>query len=94
MALNIKTDHVCELARRAAERTGLTQVSVLERALEQYLEVLDSAAAAPDEDEAERRRRGEARVLLGELRTRLTDEDRAAIRQGAEGLYDEAGLSR
>ena len=34
MALNIKNERVCRLAKEAAERTGRTQVSVLEEALE------------------------------------------------------------
>ena len=44
MALNIKNERVCRLAKEAAERTGRSQVSVLEAALEDYLAKVSAAS--------------------------------------------------
>lgn len=41
MSLNIKNQRVHDLAREAARRSGETQTSVIEKALEQYLADLD-----------------------------------------------------
>ncbi len=64
MALNIKNERVCELAREAGRRTGQTQTSAIERALEVYLDSLDI------EDATRERRRDAA---LREQR-RMIDE--------------------
>lgn len=85
MSLNIKNERVHALAREAARRTGETQTSVIERALERLLASLD---AAPD-DEA---RRARLSALMQEIRETTTDEDRRAAKRAMEGLYDEHGL--
>ena len=41
MSLNIKNEHVHELAREAARRTGKSQTSVIEEALERFLADLE-----------------------------------------------------
>ncbi|MBD3782828.1 MAG: type II toxin-antitoxin system VapB family antitoxin [Micrococcales bacterium] len=83
MSLNIKKPRVHDLAREAALRTGLSQTSVIEVALEQYLATLTS----PDDDVA---RRGRIDAILTDIDRSLTDEDREAIR--SLDLYDERGL--
>ena len=83
VSLNIKNEHVHDLVRQAAERTGLSQTSVVERAMEQLL-------ASLDDDKEARRRSVDA--ILAEIRVQmkkpgpplLTDDD----------LYDENGLPR
>lgn len=83
VGLNIKNEHVHDLVRQAAERTGLSQTSVVERAIEQLL-------ASLDDDKEARRRSVDA--ILAEIRVQmrkpgpplLTDDD----------LYDENGLPR
>ena len=93
MALNIKNDRVCRLAKEAAERTGRTQVSVLEDALERYLAELASAEAARERQVTERRHR--VNQIVAEFNEGLTDEDRAAIRRYVdEEMYDADGLPR
>ncbi len=85
MGLNIKNERVHALARDAAQRTGLSQTSVIEEALVQYLQRLDSA-----------RREDRARVdeILAMFDARLTDDDRAEMRAFMEDMYDEDGLPR
>jgi antitoxin VapB len=81
VSLNIKNEHVHDLVRQAAERTGLSQTGVVEKALEQLL-------ASLDDDKEARRRSVDA--ILAEIRVQmrkpgpplLTDDD----------LYDENGL--
>ena len=90
MALNIKNEHVHTLARDAARRTGLTQTSVLERALEEFLARLDAPDEVAERRDAERRART-ARILA-EVDELLTDEDRAAMGRTMEEMYDERGL--
>jgi antitoxin VapB len=83
VSLNIKNEHVHDLVRQAAERTGLSQTGVVEKALEQLL-------ASLDDDKEARRRSVDA--ILAEIRVQmrkpgpplLTDDD----------LYDENGLPR
>jgi antitoxin VapB len=83
MGLNIKNERVHQLVREAAQRTGLSQTSVIEEALKHYLRDLD------DEKRAIRRRVDE---ILADFDARLTDEDRAQMRAAADDLYDERGL--
>jgi antitoxin VapB len=93
MALNIKNERVCRLAKEAAERTGRTQVSVLEEALEHYLAELASAQAAREREVKDRLDR--VQQIVAEFNEGLTDEDRAAIRRYLdEEMYDEDGLPR
>ncbi len=85
MSLNIKNERVHSLAREAAQRTGTTQTSVIERALEQLLASLDAQA----EEEARRRR---LEALLAEIRSTVTEQDRAAAQQAMDEMYDANGL--
>ncbi len=85
MSLNIKNERVHQLARDAAQRTGLSQTSVIEEALLQYLRRLD------DEQGAKRRRVDE---ILADIDARLTDKDRDEMRAFAEDMYDDLGLPR
>ncbi|WP_353507488.1 type II toxin-antitoxin system VapB family antitoxin [Intrasporangium sp.] len=92
MALNIKNEHVHTLAREAARRTGLTQTSVLERALEEFL------ARLPDAEDADelriRERRAKVDEVLREMHALIGDEDRAAVKRFMEEMYDDHGLPR
>jgi antitoxin VapB len=86
MSLNIKNERVHQLARDAAQRSGLSQTSVIEEALLQYLRRLD------DEQDAKRRRVDE---ILAVFDARLTDEDRAEMKAFMNDMYDdETGLPR
>lgn len=81
VSLNIKNEHVHDLVRTAAERTGLSQTSVVERAISELLASLDN-----DLEEREKR----IDEILADMRSRLTDADRAAL--NSDFLYDENGL--
>lgn len=85
MSINIKNPRVHELAKRAAELTGETQTSVIEKALERLLADLETAASR----EAKRVR---VDRILAAIDDRLTDEDRQALT--TDDLYDERGLPR
>ena len=86
MSLNIKNDHVHELAREAARRTGKSQTSVIEEALEKLLADL----------EHERRRVG----LKEDLMAIAADFQARTVSAGdgplsSDWLYDEqTGLPR
>ncbi|WP_232678060.1 type II toxin-antitoxin system VapB family antitoxin [Nocardioides sp. R-C-SC26] len=82
MSLNIKNPRVHELAREAARRTGKTQTSVIEEALEQLLRGL------PDEDS----RADRAWAWYRRMAAGRTDEERVALRAAEGDLYDEDGL--
>lgn len=84
MGLNIKNDHVHALAREAARRTGQSQTSVIQSALEQLLLTLDQNAAGGAPDRISH--------ILRDFDTTLTAEDRAAMT--TDELYDELGLPR
>ncbi|WEV78821.1 type II toxin-antitoxin system VapB family antitoxin [Janibacter cremeus] len=88
MAMNIKNERVHELAREAARRAGTTQTSVLEAALEQYLEVL----RAEDGTSGTAAKLVRARDIVHRMRSDMTDEQRSGIRHDLEALYDEDGL--
>lgn len=88
MAMNIKNERVHALAREAARRSGGTQTSALEAALEQYLQTLgDEGSASEAEDKLARAKR-----IVVEMRDSLTDEDRDAMRADLDEMYDEQGL--
>jgi len=84
VSLNIKNEHVHELARKAASLTGKSQTSVIEAALEKYLADL----------EHERRNVGlkeDIRAIVEDFQARMTPEDRE--RMTTDWLYDdETGL--
>jgi len=86
MSLNIKNERVHQLVRDAAQRTGLSQTSVIEEALKHYLRDLD------EQQSATRRRVDE---ILAVFDARLTDQDRAEMTKMMDDLYDdETGLPR
>lgn len=85
MSLNIKNEHVHALARQLAERTGATQTSAIEDALERRLADLD----ARDREAARRRR---LLRLMDEIESETTDEQRDATRRVQDQMYDESGL--
>ena len=87
MSLNIKNEHVHELAREAARRTGRSQTSVIELALEQLLESI------PDEGRVARKR-ARMDTVLADIRAELTSEDRLALATAMDDLYDADGLPR
>ena len=87
MALNIKNERVCRLAKQAAELTGQSQVSALEQALEALI------AEAQRDRERERRVRL-TRELVMSWQGTVTDEDREWTRRFMEDMYDEDGLPR
>lgn len=86
MSLNIKNERVHQLVRDAAQRTGLSQTSVIEEALKRYLRDLD------EQQSATRRRVDE---ILAVFDARLTDRDRAEMTKMMDDMYDdETGLPR
>lgn len=85
MALNIKNKRVCELARRAADRFKTTQVDVIERAL---LELLNQ------EEQLRQARFDKIMKLAEEIHDSMTDEEREALRNVDQEIYDRDGLPR
>ena len=85
MSLNIKNERVHALAREAARRTGRSQTSAIELALEKLIGDLDHVA-----DQRERRRRLDE--LMDEIDATMTDEIRAGLSTAQDELYDEDGL--
>ena len=85
MALNIKNKRVCELARRAADRFKTTQVDVIERAL---LELLNQ------EEQLRQARFDKIMKLAEEIHDSMTDEEREALQNVDQEIYDRDGLPR
>lgn len=86
MALNIKNERVHTLARQAADRTGLSQTSVIEQALERLL-----ADLGEDRDGRDAREQA-VRRLVDEFRAGLTAQQRQNIQEDLRTLYDQDGL--
>lgn len=84
MSLNIKNPRVHALAREAAERSGRSQTSVIEVALQEYLERLGP--------EGEQARLARLRRLYDDARRTTTDAERDAMHRDVAGLYDEQGM--
>jgi antitoxin VapB len=85
VSLNIKNEHVHDLAREAARRTGKSQTSVIEEALEKLLADLDYSP------EAVKARTEDLLAIAADFQARLTPEDRE--RMNTDWLYDdETGL--
>ena len=81
MSLNIKDEHIHDLVRRAAARTGLSQTRVVERAVVELLASLEAEAAASGLDQ-----------LLDRVYAELTASGGAL---DFDALYDpETGLLR
>ena len=88
MALNIKNSTTVALVRELAEKTGQTQTSAIEQAVRAQLErlAIDNHQRTSDE------RYQRAMKIVEEIHASMTAEDRAAIRQAQEDMYDEHGL--
>lgn len=80
MALTIKNQRVCDLARQAARESGQSQVSVIETALERYL--AEHVATTG----------GRVDAVLASIDATLCPGDAEAMRRELEGLYDDRGL--
>ncbi|MGH3446269.1 MAG: type II toxin-antitoxin system VapB family antitoxin [Nocardioidaceae bacterium] len=82
--MNIKNPHVHELAREAARRTGKSQTSVIEEALERLLAEMDTPTAEEKY----------ARLIeiADDAASRLTEDDKQAMSTIMEEMYDEHGL--
>ena len=80
MSLNIKNDRVHDLVREVARRTGRSQTSAVELALERLLAELDRESDAQELDGLVREMQRRVRASGGRLDT--------------EVLYDDAGLPR
>ena len=83
MSLNIKNEHVHDLVREAARRTGKSQTSVVEEALRSYLDELGR-----EQEHAESRQ--QAREVLADIQRRVAAA--GGPRVEVEDLYDENGL--
>ncbi|WP_378733770.1 type II toxin-antitoxin system VapB family antitoxin [Nocardia brasiliensis] len=83
--MNIKNEKVHALVREAAERTGMSQTSVVEEALKRMLKELDA------EREATRQSR-KARLweIVADMDARMTPETRALLT--TDDLYDDQGM--
>lgn len=95
MALNIKNERVCALAREVAERTGQTQTAAIETALEARLRELvaqtESEQRRREADLKERRRR------VDEILARIppVDPEAPSVSEILDEMYDpQTGLSR
>lgn len=87
VGLNIKNERVCALAKQAAAEFDMSQTSVIEKALEEYL-----ARHSAEQEKAARLAR--ARRTLDEIHGMLTDEDVAEMKAFQEDMYDEMGLPK
>ena len=85
MSLNIKNERTHARVRELAARTGLSQTSAVEDAVERRLRELQTA---------DDQRSARIDSLLARIRAELTDADREALRRAERDLYDEAGLPR
>jgi antitoxin VapB len=80
VSLNIKNEHVHDMVRQAAARTGKSQTSVVEEAVRRYLEELEREQRLERLDET-----------LSEMRRLIREQGGLALRP--EDLYDpETGL--
>jgi antitoxin VapB len=82
MSLNIKNEHVHDLAREAARRTGKSQTSVVEEALTKLLADLDAIQTGG--------RRGEVNRIVADFHARWVESGKPPLT--TEYLYDDRGL--
>jgi antitoxin VapB len=92
MGLNIKNEQTTALVRELAKKTGLTQTGAIEHAVRAKLAELDRAHTDAGTHRQRDARRVKARQLLDELRTSLTEAERAQLKAAEAQLYDDAGL--
>ena len=87
MSLNIKNEHVHELAREAARRTGKSQTGVIEEALEKLLADLEYSPAAIEA------RKADLLALAADFHARTVAAGDGPL--SSDWLYDdETGLPR
>ncbi|MFC9440650.1 type II toxin-antitoxin system VapB family antitoxin [Nocardia sp. NPDC057030] len=85
MSLNIKNEKVHALVREAAERTGMSQTSVVEEALKRMLKELDA-----ERETARQTRKARLWEIVADIDARMTPETRALLT--TDDLYNEQGL--
>ncbi|WP_433658914.1 type II toxin-antitoxin system VapB family antitoxin [Nocardia sp. CA-128927] len=83
--MNIKNEKVHALVREAAERTGMSQTSVVEEALKRMLKELDAERAA-----AQQTRKARLWEIVADMDARMTPETRALLT--TDDLYDDQGM--
>lgn len=101
MSLNIKNERTHALVRELAALTGMSQTSAVEDAVRRRLHELQGETGParrrpapkypPDEV---RRRIAAARRIAEEFVAETTPEQREAMRNHADWLYDDMGLPR
>lgn len=101
MSLNIKNERTHALVRELAAITGMSQTSAVEDAVRRRLDELQGDATkrrpvpapkySPEEIE---RRIADARRIAEEFRAETTPEQREAMRNHADWMYDEWGLPK
>lgn len=102
MSLNIKNERTHELVRQLAELTGMSQTSAVEDAVRRRLDELKAEATKarrgrpePKYPPAEVERRMAAmKRIAEEFRAVTTPEQREAMRNHGDWLYDEYGLPK
>jgi antitoxin VapB len=82
MSLNIKNEHVHDLAREAARRTGMSQTSVVEQALTRLLADLNANQTGG--------RRGEVDRIVADFHARWVEAGKPPLT--TDHLYDDRGL--
>lgn len=85
MSLNIKNERTHALVRRLADRTGLSQTSVVEQAVQRWLDELESEPTT---------RMARVDVIVRQIQVDLTDDERDALLRASDEMYDESGLPR
>lgn len=93
MSLNIKNERTHALVRELAALTGMSQTSAVEDAVRRRLDELQASEARPRRDQAEIDRRIAAMERISAaFVAETTPEQREAMRNHGDWLYDENGL--
>ena len=94
MSLNIKNERTHALVRQLAELTGMSQTSAVEDAVRRRLEELQAADDSRASEAEIERRIAAAKRISAAFVAETTPEQREALRNHADWLYDEWGLPR
>ena len=89
MAITLRNKRIEDKIRAIGRRTGEGPSAVIAR----LVETAEPGTPPVDEAEAARRRAENARAFLATFPP-WTDQDRAAVRQVMEDMYDEQGLPK
>lgn len=94
MGLNIKNERTHALVRELAERTGQSQTSAVEEAVRLRLEELNRPGPTESRFDVHERARRRAAIewILDEFEEATTVQQRAAMVNHGDWLYDETGL--